>query len=91
MGVKSEGGTNFVGMVNAPGGKPNEVERVPLQPGTVFLKAECDFKNRTDRARFFYSLDNQSWTAIGNELRMSYTIPHFMGYRFGLLDRKSVV
>ena len=86
VGVKSEGGTNFVVMVNAPGGKPNEVERVPLQPGTVFLKAECDFKNRTDRARFFYSLDNQSWTAIGNELRMSYTIPHFMGYRFGLFN-----
>jgi hypothetical protein len=31
----------------------------------VFLKAECDFKDRADRARFFYSLDGESWTAIG--------------------------
>ena len=61
-----------------------EVQRAALNQKTVFLKAECDFKNRADQARFFFSLEGQSWTAIGNELKMSYTIPHFMGYRFGL-------
>jgi beta-xylosidase len=85
-GVKAEGGTNFVVMVNAQSGSPVEVQRVPLDAKTVFLKANCDFKNRTDRARFFYSLDGQSWKAIGNELKMSYTLPHFMGYRFGLFN-----
>jgi beta-xylosidase len=84
IGVKAEGGTNFVVMVNAPGSSPTVVESVPLTRNTVFLKAECDFRNRVDRARFSYSLDGQSWTPIGNELRMNYTIPHFMGYRFGL-------
>ena len=53
---------------------------------TVHLKADCDFQNRKDRARFYYSLDGQKWTVIGNELKMSYTIPHFMGYRFGLFN-----
>jgi uncharacterized protein len=86
VGVKAEGGTNYVVMVNAPKSSPTEVERVPLNQGTVFLKAECDFKDRADRARFFYSLDGESWTAIGNELRMNYTLPHFMGYRFGLFN-----
>lgn len=86
VGVKSEDGTNYVVMVNAPNSAPNEVERVPLSQQTVFLKADCDFRNRTDRARFFYSLDGQSWTAIGNELQMRYTLPHFMGYRFGLFN-----
>ncbi|HOW64452.1 MAG TPA: glycoside hydrolase 43 family protein [Candidatus Paceibacterota bacterium] len=83
-GVKAEGGTNYLVMVNAPSSKPSEVERVPLKEKTVFLKAECDFQNRKDRARFFYSLDGKSWTVIGNELKMNYTLPHFMGYRFGL-------
>lgn len=86
VGVKSEGGTNFVVMVSAQANAPAEVERVPLNQKSVFLKADCDFKNRTDKARFFYSLDGQSWTAIGSELKMSYTIPHFMGYRLGLFN-----
>jgi beta-xylosidase len=84
--VKAESGTNFVVMVSAQSNSPTEVARVPLNQKTVFLKADCDFKNRTDRARFFYSLDGNSWTAIGSELRMSYTLPHFMGYRFGLFN-----
>jgi beta-xylosidase len=86
VGVKSEGGTNFVVMVSAPADSPVEVERVPVNQETVFLKAECDFKERADRARFFYSLDGVTWTAIGDELRMRYTLPHFMGYRFGLFN-----
>jgi beta-xylosidase len=86
VGVKAEDGANFIVMVNAPKSSPTEVERVPLHQNIVFLKAECDFKDRADRARFFYSLDGESWTAIGNELRMNYTLPHFMGYRFGLFN-----
>lgn len=86
VGVKSEGGTNFVVMVSAQSNSPVEVERVPTDQRTVFLKADCDFKNKVDKARFYYSQDGQTWTAIGNELKMSYTIPHFMGYRFGLFN-----
>ena len=64
---------------------PEEViEAVHLEQDTVYLRAVCDFHNRTDKARFYYSLDGESWTAIGDELEMRYTLPHFMGYRFGL-------
>ena len=31
-------------------------------------------------------LDGKSWTPIGDPLKMAYTLPHFMGYRFGLFD-----
>lgn len=93
VGVKAESGTNYLVMVSAQPGAPRErtstareMERVPLVGKQVFLKADCDFKNKTDKARFFYSLDGKSWTAIGNELKMSYTLPHFMGYRFGLFN-----
>jgi beta-xylosidase len=86
VGVKSDGGTNFILMISAKSGSPVAVQSIPLTGKTVFLKAECDFKDRADTARFFYSLDDKSWTRIGSELKMAYTLPHFMGYRFGLFN-----
>jgi len=84
VGVKSDGGSNFLVMVNAKTGSPVEALAIPVSQKTVYLKADCDFKNRVDTARFYFSLDGKTWTAIGNELKMSYTLPHFMGYRFSL-------
>jgi len=86
VGVKADGGTNYLVMVNAGSGQSVEVERLLVNQTKVYLKAECDFNNRTDEARFYFSLDGLSWTAIGTELKMSYTLPHFMGYRFGLFN-----
>lgn len=86
VGVKSDGGTNFLVMVSAESNQPVEMERVPLNQTTVHLKAECDFNNRADRARFLYSLDGKSWTPIGGRLKMTYNLAHFMGYRFGLFN-----
>ncbi|RIV19434.1 glycoside hydrolase [Fibrisoma montanum] len=86
VGVKAENGGRYLVMVSASSGKPVEVQRVPLSQKTVYLKAECDFRDRKDTARFFYSLDGKTWTGIGEALKMPYTIPHFMGYRFGLFN-----
>jgi len=86
VGVKSDGGTNYLVMVSAESNAQVELERVPLQQSRVYLKAECDFINRTDKARFYYSLDGKSWQAIGGPLKMTYTLAHFMGYRFGLFN-----
>lgn len=84
VGVKRTGGTNSIIMVSAETDTPVEVENVPLAQQTLYLKADADFKNRTDRATFSYSLDGHNWTAIGKPLHMTYTLPHFMGYRFAL-------
>ncbi|QJW89781.1 glycosyl hydrolase 43 family protein [Spirosoma taeanense] len=86
VGVKAEAGSRSIVMVSAVTGKPVEVQRVPLSQKTVYLKAECDFRNRKDIAHFFYSLDGKAWLPIGEALKMPYTIPHFMGYRFGLFS-----
>ena len=86
VGVKADGGTNYVLMVSAESNSPVEMERAPLQQQTVFLKADCNFKEHADTARFFYSLDGKSWTAIGGPLKMSYSLAHFMGYRYGLFN-----
>jgi beta-xylosidase len=84
VGVKMEDGKRWVVMTKVESNRPQEIERVPLEQGEVFLKADCDFRNRADKARFYFSLDGTQWTPIGEPLQMEYTLPHFMGYRFGL-------
>jgi beta-xylosidase len=84
VGVQSHGETRSLVMVNAESGTPLEVEKVPLNQDVIRLKAECNFKDRADTATFFYSLDGRSWLPLGSTLRMKYTLPHFMGYRFAL-------
>jgi xylan 1,4-beta-xylosidase len=85
-GVKMSGNAKTIVMVSAGSGAPVEVEGVPLEQKTVCLKIEMDFKNRADKARFYYSLEGSKWKPIGNTLKMSYTLPHFMGYRFALFN-----
>jgi beta-xylosidase len=85
VGVKVENGTRAIVMVSAESERPVERKRIPLRQRTVYLKATCDFREMKDTATFFYSLDGKSWTALGT-LKMAYTIPHFMGYRFGLFN-----
>jgi beta-xylosidase len=86
VGVKRVGDTKLIVMVSAGSDSPQEVQSVPLTQNTVFLKVDCDYKNRADKAYFFYSLDGNQWTLIGKPLQMSYTLPHFMGYRFTLFN-----
>jgi beta-xylosidase len=86
VGVKYEDGVKSIVMVSAESEKPVEVQRLPLSQNTVYLRAECNFRDLADTAEFFYSTDGQSWTGIGSKLRMAYTLPHFMGYRFGLFN-----
>ncbi|MEA5260126.1 glycoside hydrolase 43 family protein [Arcicella aquatica] len=86
VGVRIENGEKSIVMYDASSGKPVEVQKVSLKQNTIFLKAECDFKNRADTGYFFYSLDGKVWQPIGRSIKMPYTIPHFMGYRFGLFN-----
>jgi len=86
VGVKFNNRTKSIVMVSAQSGKPIEIQSVPMTLKTVYLKAECNFRDRTDIACFFYSLDDKSWTPIGSQLKMEYSMPHFMGYRFGLFN-----
>lgn len=86
VGVRYNNGTKSIVMVNAQSGRPIEAQSVPLTQKTVYLKAECDFRDKTDLANFFYSLDGKTWTPIGSQLKMEYSMPHFIGYRYGLFN-----
>lgn len=86
VGVRIQGGHKFIVMVNGESLRPVEAESVPLQQKSVYLKAECDFRDKTDTAHFFFSLDGKLWKPIGSKLKMEYSMPHFMGYRFALFN-----
>jgi beta-xylosidase len=89
VGVQYREGARSIVMVSAETERPVEVQRIPLSQNTVYLRATCNFKDMNDTASFFYSLDGKSWIPIGAPLKMAYTLPHFMGYRFGLFNYAS--
>jgi beta-xylosidase len=86
VGVKLNGNDKMIIMINASTGKPQQVQSLSLNQKVIFLKAECDFTNKKDVANFYYSLDGKKWAPIGTPLKMAFTIPQFMGYRFALFN-----
>ena len=86
VGVKMEHGKKSIVMVSAQHDAPEEIESIPLNQKVVYFRIDCDFRNQIDEATFYYSLDGKSWRGVGNTLKMAYTLPHFMGYRFGLFN-----
>jgi len=86
VGIKINGANKAIVMLNASTGKPVEAQSIPFTQKTVYFKAECNFTDKKDMANFFYSLDGKTWMPIGTQLKMAYTLPHFMGYRFALFN-----
>ena len=86
VGIKVGKGSASIVMVSAITGKAEEAESIPFDKRKVYLKVDCNFRDKKDTAGFFYSLDGKSWLPVGKPLKMSYTIPHFMGYRYSLFN-----
>ncbi len=85
-GIKIDGKSKVIIMVNASSGEPVEAARIPVTETYLHFKAECDFTDKKDEANFYYSTDGKIWKKIGTPLKMAYTLPHFMGYRFCLFN-----
>lgn len=62
------------------------VEEQKIDVDQLHLKITFDFRDSIDIAKFYYSVDGEDWTAIGEPLQMKYTLDHFMGYRIGLFN-----
>ncbi|SKC63759.1 glycoside hydrolase family 43 protein [Ohtaekwangia koreensis] len=98
VGVKIDAGQKSIVMITTDNDKPVEVKRIPLDQDQIYLRIDCDFTgmndeanhlyalNGKDEASFFYSLDGKVWKPIGRPMKMKYSIPHFMGYRFALFN-----
>lgn len=55
-----------------------------IDADTIYLRAVVSYG--TDKARFYYSLDNKKWVKWGVELDMRYTLKIFVGQRFYLFN-----
>ena len=66
--------------------KNGEVESVPFEGNKVYVKIYFDYEDSRDISDFYYSIDGKNWIKIGKELKMLYTLDHFMGYRIGLYN-----
>lgn len=86
VGVKMEDQQKTIVMVGAEADEAVVLAEIPFFGEKVYFKIDCDFRERTDKAYFFYSLSGKEWTRIGEPFQMYYTLPHFMGYRFGLFN-----
>lgn len=90
VGVKVEGDEKYLIMAkyddNDSVEQEFEIERVKLDANEVYLRIDCDFVDATDKAYFYYSLDGENWTKIGNTLQMNYYGLHFMGYRYAIFN-----
>lgn len=88
IGVRVDGGKRYIELNVCAGERGDSLVtlRKPCPGAVVRLRADCDFRNRVDRAQFYYAADNDTatWQPLGPQLAMRYTMPHFMGYRYGL-------
>ena len=89
VGVKKENGQLQIVMHRATDrndANGQTIETKPLDQTKVWLRVDHDFRDRTDKAMFFYSLDGKQWQSIGDTLQMHYDIPDFCGQRFMLFN-----
>ena len=89
MGVKKENGQLQLVMhraMNRDDANGQDIETKPLHQTKVWLRVDHDFRDRTDKATFFYSIDGKQWQAIGDTLQMHYDMPDFCGQRFMLFN-----
>lgn len=80
--IVKEGKKKYLLMTDRNIGK----EKIELKQNIVYLRVDCDFNIGIDRAKFYYSLDNEKWIQLGNEFQMIYYTNHFMGIRFAIYN-----
>lgn len=61
---------------------PKETVRAIDVDSIIYLRASADYS--TSQSKFYYSLDNKRWVALGSETRHGFNLTVFVGARFGL-------
>jgi beta-xylosidase len=80
IGVKQTNGRKYIIMVND--GKT--IDSVAIDQSTIYLQTIAS--NSSKKAVFKYSFDNRSFTPLGNELHMKFSLSLFTGNKFCLFN-----
>ena len=85
IGIRVIDGRKYICMTAKDGvGGEYLMEHVETELPRIYLRIIFDFKNGRDIASFYYSKDGENYVFIGSNVKMLYTLDHFMGYRAGL-------
>lgn len=82
VGIKAENGRKYLVMTT----KDGEQFRQEYTKESCHLRIFFDFEDSRDIATFFYSEDGGKFEKAGVDLKMLYTLEHFMGYRIGIFN-----
>jgi beta-xylosidase len=84
IGIKKMNDIKYIVMVN----NGIAVDSTTVNDSTIYLRAHAKYGN--SRASFAYSLDNQSFTLLGNELVMRFNLSIFTGNKFCLFNYATI-
>jgi beta-xylosidase len=84
IGIKNNNGEKYVVMVN--NGKT--IDSTAVNTSNVYLRALAAYG--TSRATFEYSVDNETFTEIGNRLYMRFNLSIFTGNKFCLFNYATI-
>ncbi len=94
IGIKKVNGQNYIIMVN----NGETIDSSAVEGSTIYLRTSAIYGSGaahyfdgkeapgTGTASFLYSLDNKSFTSIGNELKMKFSLKIFTGNKFCLFN-----
>ena len=83
----------YSGNANIVNSRDTIVQEMDLNGDIVYVKTDFNFNtidanfnssNNIDRVSFFYSLDGNNWAKIGEDIRMTYDLKMFTGYKFAI-------
>jgi beta-xylosidase len=95
IGVRRDGGTTRVAMVNGltmdgnwnTTGTGTEAGSAAISGGRIWLRASADIRPGSGRqARFSYSTDGVTFTALGPAFTLNNAWQFFMGYRYAVFN-----
>ena len=84
--LAKDGGSYKVVMYSGNEKSDSQKASAPISGSKVYLRVDFDLPIDRGTASFYYSTDGNSWTKIGDNVGLSYSLHMFVGYRFGLFN-----
>ena len=84
--LAKDGGSYKVVMYSGDKTSDSQKASAPISGSKVYLRVDFDLPIDRGTASFYYSTDGTSWTKIGDNVGLSYSLGMFVGYRFGLFN-----
>ena len=86
IGVEKKDGVNKIywrqDALNGEAASAKEDYATATVTDIVYLRATYNYSS--NKTKFYYSLDNKTWTALGSETSIGFNLSVFVGARFGL-------